>query len=166
LEIRVGEDLDTSGDREGPLTRLVDVSALEGIDRHVLRWTSEALLSAARRLVADGSCEGDVHVIATARAILRDGGRGGRRPENEPAIAVQGPRSADEDVVLRIWPERAAPAAPGQPAVLSRGCRAGLHGRRVTLPPDRDSGPATQPVQWGDSACRRPCTPRAVNVAP
>jgi hypothetical protein len=87
LEIRVGEDVDTFGDREGPLTRLVDVSALEGIDRHVLRWMSEALLSAARRLVAEGACERDAHVIATARAILRDGGR---RPEKQPAIAVHG----------------------------------------------------------------------------
>ncbi|PAZ10510.1 hypothetical protein CLM62_40950 [Streptomyces sp. SA15] len=108
LEIGGGEDVDTSGDREGPLTRLVDVSALEGLDRHVLRWMSEALLSAARRLVASGPCEGDAHVIATARALLRDGGR---RPEDQPAIAQHGgPAPADEHVVLRIWPERAAPA--------------------------------------------------------
>ncbi|MFJ6076386.1 winged helix-turn-helix domain-containing protein [Streptomyces sp. NPDC093065] len=113
LEIRVSEDVDTSGDREGPLTRLVDVSALEGLDRHVLRWMSEALLSAARRLVASGPCEGDAHVIATARAILRDGGH---RPEDQEAIAVHGgPTPADEDVALRIWPERAAPADPDSP---------------------------------------------------
>ncbi|MFI0141968.1 winged helix-turn-helix domain-containing protein [Streptomyces luteogriseus] len=108
LEIQVGGEVDTSGDREGPLTRLVDVSALEGLDRRVLRWMSEALLSAARRLVADGPCEGDTHVIATARAILRDGGR---RPEGQPGIAVHGgPRPTDEDVALRIWPERAKSA--------------------------------------------------------
>lgn len=108
-----GGGVDTSGDREGPLTRLVDVSALEGLDRHVLRWMSEALLAAARRLVADGPCDGDTHVIATARAILRDGGR---RPEGQEPIAVHGgPRPADEDVVLRIWPERAAPADPDGP---------------------------------------------------
>ncbi|WP_318218964.1 GntR family transcriptional regulator [Streptomyces sp. SCL15-6] len=113
LEIGDGEDVDTSGDREGPLTRLIDVSALAGIDRHVLRWMSEALLSAARRLVADGPCEGDAHVIATARAILRDGGR---RPEDQPPIAVHGgPRLADEDVVLRIWPERGEPRDPDGP---------------------------------------------------
>jgi DNA-binding transcriptional MocR family regulator len=113
LEIQVGGDVDTSGDREGPLTRLVDVSALEGLDRHVLRWMSEALLSAARRLVADGPCEGDTHVIATARAILRDGGR---RPEDQPGIAVHGgPTPEDEAVVLRIWPERGEPRDPDGP---------------------------------------------------
>ena len=37
LRIGDGEDVDTSGNRERPLTRLVDVSALAGIDRHVLR---------------------------------------------------------------------------------------------------------------------------------
>ncbi|MFD5589337.1 GntR family transcriptional regulator [Streptomyces sp. NPDC127063] len=108
-----GGDADTSGDREGPLTRRVDVSALEGIDRHVLRWMSEALLSAARRLVAHGPCEGDTHVIETARAILRDGGR---RPDGQEPIALHGgPTPADEHVVLRIWPERAAPADPDGP---------------------------------------------------
>jgi DNA-binding transcriptional MocR family regulator len=113
LEIQLGVDVDTSGDREAPLTRLVDVSALEGLDRHVLRWMSEALLSAARRLVADGPCEGDTHVIATARAILRDGGR---RPENQPGIAVHGgPTPEEEAVVLRIWPERGEPRDPDGP---------------------------------------------------
>ncbi|MFF5846423.1 hypothetical protein ACIP25_07120 [Streptomyces massasporeus] len=113
LEIQVGGDVDTSGDRQGPLTRMVDVSVLEGLDRHVLRWMSEALLSTERRLVADGPCEGDTHVIATARAIHRDGGR---RPEVQPGIAVHGgPTPADEDVVLCIWPERASPADPDGP---------------------------------------------------
>ncbi|MEW2301960.1 GntR family transcriptional regulator [Streptomyces sp. NPDC006655] len=87
--------------------RMVDVSALVGIDRHVLRWMSEALLSAARRLVASGQTDADTHLIEAARALLRDGGR---RPENQPAIAHWGgPTPTDEDVVLRIWPERANP---------------------------------------------------------
>ncbi|MEV5440499.1 hypothetical protein AB0K80_31510 [Streptomyces sp. NPDC052682] len=63
--------------------------------------------------VADGPCEGDTHVIATARAILRDGGR---RPEDQTAIAVHGgPTPEDEAVVLRIWPERGEPRDPDGP---------------------------------------------------
>lgn len=113
LEIRVGEDVDTSGDREGPLTRRVDVAALAGLDRHVLRWMSEALLSAARRLVAAGPTEGDAHLIAAARALLRDGGR---RPEGQEPIAVYGgPQPVAEDVARRIWPERGAPDGPDGP---------------------------------------------------
>jgi len=85
--------------------RMVDVSALVGIDRHVLRWMSEAFLSAARRLVATGQSDADTHLIEAARAILRDGAR---RPDKQPAIAhYGGPHPVDEDVVLRIWPERA-----------------------------------------------------------
>ncbi|MGW3910527.1 GntR family transcriptional regulator [Streptomyces sp. NPDC005070] len=88
--------------------RQVDVSALAGLDRHVVRWLSESFLTAARRLVAHGVSDADQHLIESARAILRDGGR---RPEGQPTIAHSGgPVPTDEDVVLRIWPERADPA--------------------------------------------------------
>lgn len=114
-EVHVGGSADTSGDREGPLTVLVDVAPLEGLDRHVLRWMSEALLSAARRLVAKGpdSADEHAHAVATARALLRDGGR---RPEGQPAIAVHGgPRPDGEDVARRIWPERSKPGGADWP---------------------------------------------------
>ncbi|MGR3875821.1 GntR family transcriptional regulator (plasmid) [Streptomyces graminifolii] len=110
--IPVGGDPDWLTEHEHENTRpgrMVDVSALVGIDRHVLRWMSEAFLSAARRLVASGQTDADTHLIEAARAILRDGGR---RPENQPGIAHWGgPTPEDEDVVLRIWPERANPSA-------------------------------------------------------
>lgn len=84
--------------------RHVDVSALAGLDRHLLRWMSEAFLTAARRLVGAGTSDADVHLIESARAILRDGGR---RPESQPGIAYYGgPRPEDEEVAHRIWPER------------------------------------------------------------
>ncbi|MFE1292183.1 GntR family transcriptional regulator [Streptomyces sp. NPDC058751] len=91
----------------------IDVDALAVLDRHVLRWMSEAFLSAARRLVAHGVSDADRHLVESARAILRDGGR---RPEGQPAVALSdGPQSADEDVVLRIWPERAESRDPHGP---------------------------------------------------
>ncbi|MEJ8662221.1 GntR family transcriptional regulator [Streptomyces sp. MS1.AVA.4] len=106
-------DEDTSGDREPVQPRQVEVSALILLDRQVLRWMSEAFLSAARRLVGAGQREADAHLLAAARAILRDGGR---RPEGQPAIAIHGMRRpADEDVALRIWPERGDPAGPDGP---------------------------------------------------
>lgn len=93
--------------------RQVDVSALAVLDRHLLRWMSEAFLSAARRLVGTGPSDADTHLIASARAILRDGGC---RPEGQPGIAHSGGRKpADEDVVLRIWPERGEPRDPNGP---------------------------------------------------
>jgi DNA-binding transcriptional regulator YhcF (GntR family) len=92
--------------------RRVDVSALAALDRHVLRWMSEAFLTAARRMVGSGQSDADVHLIASARAILRDGAR---RPERQPGIAhMGGPIPDDEDVASRIWPERRGSAvAPG-----------------------------------------------------
>lgn len=85
--------------------RQVNVTELAGLDRHLLRWMSEALLSAARRVVGSGVVDTDEHLVAAARAILRDGAR---RPENQPGIAhLSGKDSWDEDVTLRIWPERA-----------------------------------------------------------
>lgn len=93
--------------------RRLDVGVLAGLDRHVLRWMSEAFLSAARRLVAHGVTDADRHLIESARAILRDGGR---RPEGQPGIALYGgPVPAEEDVVLRIWPERGEPRDPNGP---------------------------------------------------
>jgi DNA-binding transcriptional MocR family regulator len=83
--------------------RQVDVSALAALDRHVLRWMSEAFLAAARRLVGSGRSEADEHLIAAARSILVSGGR---RPEDQLPIAVHGPRPEGGDVALRIWPER------------------------------------------------------------
>ncbi|WP_052768607.1 GntR family transcriptional regulator [Streptomyces humi] len=93
--------------------RRLDVGVLTVLDRHVLRWMSEAFLSAARRLVARGVTDADRHLIESARAILRDGGR---RPAGQPGIALSaGPAPADEDVVLRIWPERGEPRDPDGP---------------------------------------------------
>ncbi|GGN45746.1 GntR family transcriptional regulator [Streptomyces fuscichromogenes] len=93
--------------------RRLDVGVLAVVDRHVLRWMSEAFLSAARRLVAHGVADADRHLIESARAILRDGGR---RPEGQPGIALSGgPMPDDEDVALRIWPERGEPRDPNGP---------------------------------------------------
>lgn len=93
--------------------RSVDVAALNALDRHLLRWLSEALLLAARRLVSSGPTDGDAHLIEAARAILRDGAQ---RPPGQPPIAEYGgPVPVAEDVALRIWPERAAPADPNGP---------------------------------------------------
>ncbi|MPY36757.1 GntR family transcriptional regulator [Streptomyces adustus] len=102
-----------SKDDETMPPRSLDVDVLPGLDRHVLRWMSEAYVSAARRLVAHGVSDTDRHLIESARAILRDGGR---RPQDQPALTWAGsPQSADEDVVLRIWPERGEPRDPGGP---------------------------------------------------
>ncbi|MFJ8158350.1 GntR family transcriptional regulator [Streptomyces sp. NPDC094468] len=93
----------------GPL----DVGSLAALNRHLLRWMSEAFLSAARCLVAHGVSDTDRHLIESARAILRDGGK---RPEGQPGIALwSGPEPAEEDVVMRIWPERAQPRDPNGP---------------------------------------------------
>lgn len=84
--------------------RMVDVSALAALDRHLLRWMSEAFLTAARRMVGSGQSDADIHLIASARAILRDGAR---RPDHQPGIAhMGGPIPDDEAVAFRIWPER------------------------------------------------------------
>jgi DNA-binding transcriptional MocR family regulator len=113
--------LGVGGDREGNTEdarektappQQVDVSALAALDRHVLRWMSEAFLAAARRLVGSGRGEADEHLIAAARSILAEGGR---RPEGQQPIAVHGPRPEGEDVALRIWPERGLPAGPDGP---------------------------------------------------
>ncbi|MFJ8697354.1 GntR family transcriptional regulator [Streptomyces roseolilacinus] len=112
----VGGDPAWGTEHERPSTlppRRVDVGALAALDRHVLRWMSEAYVSAARRLVARGVTDADRHLITSARALLRDGGR---RPEDQEPIAhFGGPVPVDEDVVLRIWPERAEPTAPDGP---------------------------------------------------
>ncbi|HKT04959.1 MAG TPA: winged helix-turn-helix domain-containing protein [Rugosimonospora sp.] len=93
--------------------RRVDVAALNALDRHLLRWMSEALLLAARRLVSAGRTDSDTHLVEAARAILRDGAR---RPSGQPPIAEHGgPVPPGEDVALRIWPERSAPADPAGP---------------------------------------------------
>ncbi|MDW8804386.1 GntR family transcriptional regulator, partial [Streptomyces scabiei] len=114
--IDVGGSPDYGTAREDENTtppRRVDVGALAVLDRHVLRWMSEAFLSGARRLVARGVTDADRHLIASARAIIRDGGR---RPEGQPGIAHWGgPVPVDEDVVLRIWPERGKPDPDGWP---------------------------------------------------
>lgn len=93
--------------------RRVDVTALVGVDRHLLRWISEAFVDAARRIVGHGQVDADRHLVASARAILRDGAV---RPENQAPIAhMGGPEPVWEDVVLRIWPERAEPQPDGPP---------------------------------------------------
>ncbi|MFJ9351695.1 GntR family transcriptional regulator [Streptomyces sp. NPDC101237] len=114
LHIGGSKDWGTEWQDEGTLPpRPLDVGALAALDRHLLRWMSEAFLAAARRLVAHGVSDTDRHLIASARAVLRDGGR---RPENQPGIALYSGREPDaEDVVLRIWPERAEPRDPNGP---------------------------------------------------
>ena len=93
--------------------RQVDVSALVALDRHVLRWMSEAFFQAARRMVGAGQQDADTHLLAAARAILRDGGR---RTQRQDGIAYYaGSPPEDEDVVLRIWPERGVPRDPDGP---------------------------------------------------
>ncbi|MFH8797662.1 GntR family transcriptional regulator [Streptomyces sp. NPDC017941] len=114
LDVGGSPDWGTAWEDENtmPPCRL-DVGVLAALDRHVLRWMSEAYLTAARRLVARGVTDADRHLIESARAILRDGGR---RPEGQPGIALWGgPVPADEDVVLRIWPERGEPRDPNGP---------------------------------------------------
>ncbi|MER7666433.1 GntR family transcriptional regulator [Streptomyces sp. NPDC096193] len=102
-----------AGDREAAPVRQVDVSALVGLDRQVLRWMSEALLVSARRMVAAGHSAVDEQLLAAARALLRDGGR---RPEGQPAITQHGGcLPAVEDVAARIWPERTRPAGSNWP---------------------------------------------------
>nr|BEK71521.1 hypothetical protein KPHV_87480 [Kitasatospora purpeofusca] len=103
------DDPHADPDRVLPPQRL-DVSALVALDRHLLRWMSEAYLTAARRLIGSGQSDADVHLVESARALLRSGGR---RPESQPGIAVAGgPYPDDEDVALRIWPERRTPDRP------------------------------------------------------
>lgn len=93
--------------------RQVDVSTLVAVDRHVLRWMSEAFLAAARRMVGSGVVESDTHLIAAARSVLR---RGGCRPQGQAEIAwLGGPQPWEEAVATRIWPERAKPPAEGEP---------------------------------------------------
>lgn len=92
--------------------RQVDVSALAALDRHIVRWMSEAFLAAARRLVASGRSESDEHLLAAARSLLDEGAAG----QGQPPIAVHGMRSPDgEEVAVRIWPERGLPADPHGP---------------------------------------------------
>ncbi|MPY32785.1 GntR family transcriptional regulator [Streptomyces adustus] len=105
----------TREDGETLPPRPLDVGVLAGLDRHVLRWMSEAFVSAARALVAHGVSDADRHLLESARAILRDGGR---RPEGQPGIALSGgPQPADEDVVLRIWPEHGEVRDPDGPPI-------------------------------------------------
>jgi DNA-binding transcriptional MocR family regulator len=95
--------------------RLVPVSALIGLDRHLLRFMAEQFVLAARRLVGAGGelADTDTHTVEAARSIVRDGGR---RPDKQPPIAsLGGPTSPEEDVVLRIWPERGLPPGPDDP---------------------------------------------------
>lgn len=87
-----------------PPRHRIDVSALAALDRHVVRWMSEALYEAARRVVGSGLGPADEHLAAAARAII---GAGARQPGGQPAIAVMGGTVPDgEDVVYRLWPER------------------------------------------------------------
>lgn len=115
--ISVGGDPDWDDPRTDPEKttppRQVDVTVLDGLDRHVLRWQSEAFLEAARRIVGHGLTDADRHLVAAARAILRDGGA---RPADQAPIAhYGGPEPAGEDVVLWIWPDRAQPPGPHDP---------------------------------------------------
>lgn len=90
-----------------PYPPRVDVSALVALDRHLVRWMSEALYDAARRAIGSGLGEADGHLLAAARSVLR---AGGRKPEGQPPIAhYGGPVPDGEDYVFRIWPERRNP---------------------------------------------------------
>jgi hypothetical protein len=114
--ISVGGDPDWDAPHADPETmppRRVDVTFLDGLDRHVLRWQAEAFVDAARRIVGHGLTDADRHLVAAARAILRDGAT---RPKDQAPIAhYGGPEPAGEDVVLRIWPDRAQPPGPDDP---------------------------------------------------
>lgn len=115
--LEVGGDRRWGGPDEDPGKMIppkeVDMSALVALDRHVLRWMSEAFLSGARRMVSTGQQDADRHLIEAARAIRRNGAR---RPEGQPTIALFGGTSPEgEDVARRIWPERQIPGDPDGP---------------------------------------------------
>jgi DNA-binding transcriptional MocR family regulator len=93
--------------------RRVDVTVLSGLDRHLLRWQAEAFVDAARRIVGHGLTNADQHLVAAARAILRDGAA--RPAEQAPIPLYGGAEPVGEDVVLRIWPDRARPLGPDDP---------------------------------------------------
>jgi hypothetical protein len=116
-DISVGGDPDWDDPHADPEKRLpprhVDVTLLTGLDRHLLRWQAEAFVDAARRIVGHGLTDTDQHLVAAARAILRDGAA---RPADQAPIPLYGgPQSVGEDVVLRIWPDRARPLGPDDP---------------------------------------------------
>jgi hypothetical protein len=72
---------------------------------------SEAFIEAARPMVGSGITDAERHLITSAQAIPRDGGRG---PADPSGIAwTGGPVPWAEDLVLRIRPERAQPPSPG-----------------------------------------------------
>ncbi|MEU1813516.1 winged helix-turn-helix domain-containing protein [Micromonospora aurantiaca (nom. illeg.)] len=88
------------------IQRPIDMSALVALDRAVLRALGDSFVSTARRAVGYGLADADQHLLAAARAILRDGGR---RPEDQPPIAVFGGASTDDDqYARRLWPHHRA----------------------------------------------------------
>lgn len=101
-------------DEDPPSPPRVDVAALIALDRHLVRFLSEALYDAARRAAGSGLGEADEHLLAAARSILR---AGGRKPEGQPPIPYySGPVPEGEDYVYRIWPERRNPlSGPDDP---------------------------------------------------
>lgn len=95
------------------VARRIDTSALEGLDRAMLRALGDALAAAARRIVGYGAAEIDQHLLTVAELVLRSGAR---RDPAQPGIALSpGTPSPEEDVALRIWPERATAPADGAP---------------------------------------------------
>uniref|UniRef100_UPI003F494CFD hypothetical protein n=1 Tax=Amycolatopsis sp. CA-096443 TaxID=3239919 RepID=UPI003F494CFD len=113
----MGGDPDWDDPRADPettrLPRRVDVTVLYGLDRHLLRWRAEAFVDVARRIVGHGLTDADRHLVAAARAILRDGAA---RPQGQaPVPLYDGPEPAGESVTLRIWPDRARPLGPDDP---------------------------------------------------
>jgi DNA-binding transcriptional MocR family regulator len=95
------------------VVRTVDASALDGLDRVMLRALGDALAAAARRFVGYGPAEIDRHLLTMAEVIVRSGAR--RDPAQPPIALMPGTPSREEDVALRIWPERAAALADGAP---------------------------------------------------
>jgi hypothetical protein len=126
------------------------------LDRTSCAELSEAFLAAARRVTGAGLADADARLVASARAILRDGGR---RPDGQPAGAqMGGPEPADEDVAARIWPERPPPHRPGRPAVLTaRNRRVGTAPWRALLPADIDPAAAdTDTEPWALTSALTP----------
>ena len=79
-------------------------TALEELDRRVLRGLGDAFAAAARRVIGHGLTDDDAHLIAAAESVIRDGGY---RPDGQPPIAQPTAwTSSDEAYARRLWPER------------------------------------------------------------
>jgi hypothetical protein len=72
----------------------------------MLPWMGEEFLSGARRMVRHGPSAADSHLIASARAVPRNGACG---PTRQSPVA---PLRADEETALRIRGDRSAHIKP------------------------------------------------------